>query len=632
MEDDRTRSSPNVRWKPLTDDQLSLSIGGMALDPDRRDGQHAGRGLWTAQQFRRHGRRAKGLIRTTDGGTTWTRIGETALAGRSIYQIAVRGATFLLAVPSTDNGTAAGAVSHHRHRREFHEHVGRGGSGLPAGAVHASRRATRAIRRATTATSPTPACIAARIRARRGRAFPRAWRPPILGQVALAVSPNGTLFAAEITTTSRVYRSTNQGGNWTQMDSVTANTGGTLTASSADPSNSNLVYLSGLFMRATFPFSGRVVRGDASLAAGSQWTSIASTQRAGRAAPRRTRTRARMAFTAGNRLIECDDGGIYELNIANVGSEGNGTGGGGTWRSLNGDLRDTEMHSMAYDRVSRIFIGGAQDTGVPGTAVARTDRRGHGGLEKHLERRRRRRRHRFHHARPRASPSATAVRNISRLFPRDLRRQQQSRRQSRLSAPHAHRRRHGDRPAAPDGNMPFTTPLAMNAVAGGRLIISGNNNVYESLNQGNTVTQIDTGRGRTRSRKSPTAESSAASRSRALSFSARAATSAIARPQRRVTGNIAFPGGTVQGIVLDPENWKTRVHRRHDRGLFRERHPGEWRGAPSRTSPAISPASALFTRSNISRCPSGNAIFVGTDLGAYIMRLSCPGRVENAGR
>ena len=41
------------------------------------------------------------------------------------------------------------------------------------------------------------------------------------------------------------------------------------------------------------------------------------------------------------------------------------------------------------------------------------------------------------------------------------------------------------------GNMPFNTPIAVDAVAGNRLIISGNNTVYESTNQGNNVTTID---------------------------------------------------------------------------------------------------------------------------------------------
>ena len=138
--------------------------------------------------------------------------------------------------------------------------------------------------------------------------------------------------------------------------------------------NANLVYFSGSFVRTDFPFSGRVVRGDASQPSGSQWTSIASTNVQGTGTAPHTDSRA-LAFTAGSRLIEGDDGGIYELPVANVGSEGMIVGGvGSEWRSLNGNLADSEMHSMAYDPVSRIFFGGAQDTGfqnqlTPGLAL-----------------------------------------------------------------------------------------------------------------------------------------------------------------------------------------------------------------------------------------------------------------------
>ena len=92
-----------------------------------------------------------------------------------------------------------------------------------------------------------------------------------VGQLALTVAFDGTLFAAELTTTSRVYRSTNQGGAWTQMDSVRANTGSLFNGFVADPTNNNIVYFSGLYTRGNFPYSGRVVRGNASLAAQGNW-------------------------------------------------------------------------------------------------------------------------------------------------------------------------------------------------------------------------------------------------------------------------------------------------------------------------------------------------------------------------
>src|SRR5256885_6709021 len=105
------------------------------------------------------------------------------------------------------------------------------------------------------------------------------------------------------------------------MDSVVVNTGNLYDSIAADRSNSNLVYLSGLYTHTPFPYEGRVVRGNAAAADGSQWSSIASTNVQGVGTAPHTDSRA-LAMTIGNRLIEGDDGGIYELNIANVGSEG----------------------------------------------------------------------------------------------------------------------------------------------------------------------------------------------------------------------------------------------------------------------------------------------------------------------
>ena len=353
--------APSPRWFPLTDNELSMSIGGLARDINDATGNTLVAGYGRRSSFGSAGGAHLGLIRTTDGGATWTRIGAVALAGRSIYQIEVRGNTFLLAVPNTDNGTATGLYRTTNGGTNFTNMSGAGGSGLPTGAVtHVVGDPSNAARfyahvsntgvYRSTDSGATWTSISA------GMAAANA------NQVALAVSPNGTLFAAELAGTSRVYRSTNQGGTWTQMDNVQANTSSIFNGFVADPTNSNIVYLSGLFTRTNFPFSGRVVRGDASLAAGSQWVAIASTGGLGVGTAPHTDSRV-MVFNAGNRLIEGDDGGIYELNIANVGSEGNGAGGGGMWRSLNGNLHVSEMHSMAYDRVARIVVGGAQDTG-----------------------------------------------------------------------------------------------------------------------------------------------------------------------------------------------------------------------------------------------------------------------------
>jgi hypothetical protein len=65
-----------------------------------------------------------------------------------------------------------------------------------------------------------------------------------------------------------------------------------------------------------------------------------------------------MAFDSQGNLLEADDGGIYKLLSPN--------NGGWRWVSLNGNLRDTELQSVAYDPVENLILGGAQDVGTPG--------------------------------------------------------------------------------------------------------------------------------------------------------------------------------------------------------------------------------------------------------------------------
>ena len=106
------------------------------------------------------------------------------------------------------------------------------------------------------------------------------------GQVALTVAFDGTLYAAELSQrpgeplTRELLHPKIKAAFLVDMDNVQANASVLFNGFVADPrmGNSNLVYLSGLFTRCCFPFSGRVLRGNASLAPGSQWTSIASTK------------------------------------------------------------------------------------------------------------------------------------------------------------------------------------------------------------------------------------------------------------------------------------------------------------------------------------------------------------------
>src|SRR5262249_31559352 len=70
-----------------------------------------------------------------------------------------------------------------------------------------------------------------------------------------------------------------------------------------------------------------------------------------------------LAFdSSGTSLFETDDGGINRL------TNPNGVTGGGTreWVETEiGNIRCTELFSIAYDSVNHVFFGGAQDNGVP---------------------------------------------------------------------------------------------------------------------------------------------------------------------------------------------------------------------------------------------------------------------------
>lgn len=610
----------NVRWRPLTDDQLSLSIGGLALDATDPTGNTLVAGIGRRSSFGLGGA-LRGILRTTDGGATWARLGESALAGRSVYQIAVRGPLILLAVPSTDNGTASGLYRSTDTGATFANRSGAAGSGLPSGAVtHLASDPSNSARYychvfgngiyRSTDSGATWTNISA------GNAAAS------VNQLALTVAANGALFSAELTGTSRVFRSSDQGANWTQMDSIQANTGGTFNGFVADPSDANVVYLSGLFTRANFPFSGRVVRGNASLAAGSQWVSIASTQGQGTGTAPHTDSRC-LVFTAGSRLIECDDGGIYELNIADVGSEGTGTGGGGTWRSLNGNLQNAEMHSMAYDRVNRAFIGGTQDCGfqeqlTPGLALAgqfnwNKTVNGDGG-DTAID----------YLVTPGFSVRYGSAQNFAARF-----RATYNSSNSQVSRTSFTATLVGGGTAIVAGgasnNMPFVTPIAVNAVAGGRLIVSGNSTVYESTDQGNTVAQIDTV-GINLGKIAYGGRFGGSNVPGVLFYGSGSNIRWRTAASGTVTNStpLPAPATNVQGVVFDPENWKAAYVIDSTRVFVAFDLEGNGAAAFTNLTGNLTGVGNLHTIEYLT-LPGPDAIVVGADLGVFLMRLNEPG-------
>ena len=598
-------TSNSVIWTPLTDDQLSLSVGGLALDPTDASAQTLVAGIGRRSSFSSVGGAQIGLLRTVNGGVSWTRLGATALAGRSIYNLHARGNLIIMAVVSTDNGTLPGLYRTTDGGVNFTNMSGFAGSGLPAGAVThlaadpgnnarfyahvASVGVYRSDNSGATWNNISGGMAAASV-----------------GQLALAAfSRNGTnvVYAAELTSISRVYRSTNMGTNWVQMDSVIANTSTTFNGFTADPLNPNLVYLSGLYVRANFPFSGRVVRGDASLPLGSQWTSIASTNGTGNGTAPHTDSRA-LTFSAGNRLIEGDDGGIYELPVASTGNNGTSS----LWRSLNGNLQNAEIHSMAYDRNAKILIAGGQDIGFQeqvrtGEALWNKTSNGDGGDA----------------AVDVASIPGQSIRYGSSQNLGGFYRFTYNSNNVLLNVAFPART-----PLSPSAGISgqFVTPIALNAVAPARLIFAGNNGVFESLDQGNTVTNI-----------LPSVTVNSPSK---LAYGGRIGTVTNASVIYVGSGNTVyvrtnasatlaatpagFPGGSFRSVALDPADYRaayvvgvTNIYSTANAGASWVNLTGNLVGA------------GTFRSVEFLTLPAGNAIVVGTDLGTYLMRIASPG-------
>lgn len=139
-----------------------------------------------------------------------------------------------------------------------------------------------------------------------------------------------------------------------------------------DPGNGNLVYIAG--DRQDYlggdssiganAFSGRIFRGDASVAAQGpgavvtdathQWTPLTNSGTSNNSSPHAD---SRTLEIDGSNLIYSGDGGIFLENSPHNTA--------GVWTSLNGNLQVTQFYNISYDSVFHVIMGGAQDTGTP---------------------------------------------------------------------------------------------------------------------------------------------------------------------------------------------------------------------------------------------------------------------------
>ena len=107
-----TSASPT--WTPLTDFKQSLSIGALAMDPDNPRILLAGIGRFSSfggdPPFQVAGGDLSGLLRTTNGGNTWTPITDPLVVGEHISSVASRGRILLAGANDFFGGDGIGGL------------------------------------------------------------------------------------------------------------------------------------------------------------------------------------------------------------------------------------------------------------------------------------------------------------------------------------------------------------------------------------------------------------------------------------------------------------------------------------------------------------------------------------------
>lgn len=407
-------TAANPAWTPVVSQAGPLAVAALEYDPT--DALHntllAGNGYMSS--YFQGTTTLPGLLRSVDGGLTWAGITHAVLQGENIICVAARGSTLLAGsnarahlnasfapplVPigvgrlmrSTDTGVNWVTIS------------GGGGTGLPAGPIfdiagdplattrlYSSVQATGIFR--TTDTGATWTNISA------GDATLNAEITNAgNNNCELSVGPTGRVWAAVVRNGQVRYigytdNPTIAVPTWTQMDlplTLESNAqieglnprekpgsqGGTHLSIVADPTLSNIVYVGGDRQDGPFPnaigandFSGRLFRGDSTQAPtggtfSPQWDHLTHTQNVGFAGGGTAAGSAphadsrEMVFSTDGSLIEVDDGGVYRRTSPQDNT--------GDWFSLIGtNLQVTEAHDVAYDPVQQIFTTGNQDTGT----------------------------------------------------------------------------------------------------------------------------------------------------------------------------------------------------------------------------------------------------------------------------
>lgn len=282
------------------------------------------------------------------------------------------------------------------------------------------------------------------------------------------------------------------GGSWQAFSGVSprpkpGSQGATHLSVAVNPADSTMVFLCGdrqvlpSFLGAT-EFSSACVRGDTTVAPtgaipSPQWehlghsNAIAAVPGGGTASGSAQHADSReMAFDANGNLIESDDGGINRRT-----SPGDNTG---DWSSIVGNLQVAEFHAIAYDPVSQVIFGGAQDTGVPaqttGGSATWTSLTTADGGDVQVDS---------------TTSAGQSIRYFSNQNLSGFRRVTFDAASNPVATTFIALNAGAGTPISPQ----FYTPIELNQNTETRLVLAGTNAVYESFDQGDTITSLNAG-------------------------------------------------------------------------------------------------------------------------------------------
>jgi hypothetical protein len=492
-------SSTSPTWVQQTDPQTSLSIGALEFDPTDATRQTLVAGIGRFSSFSSRGGNRLGLLRTVTGGARWTRVdGGGVLVGKNISGVAPRGPIIVVSVNTADSNTFPniGIFRSTDNGATFTQISNGDGSatGLPGGVCNDL---------ASDPTNParlfTPVVFATTVGGLNGiyrstntgaswtKVSNAAMDALIISgttnNIEMAVGRNNNVYAAIVNSgrLAGLFRSGDGGDTWTALDVPNTHPGGQGSihlSIVADPTNSSIVYIGGdradIGVFGARDFSGRLFRCDATAVVGSQCvhlTHSSAVPPAGGGTLNMSSPHAdsrELVFDAAGNLLESDDGGVFRRTSPKNNQ--------GDWFSITNNLQAFELHSIAYDSNAKIVIGGAQDNGTgqqnaPASTLWDSVSGGDGGD---------------------VVVDATSTPGLS------------SRYSSSQNLGNFRRRIYNannvlQRTVAParqliGGGSPlqatFVTPLRLNTVNPLRLIIAGANAVYESFDQGETITQL----------------------------------------------------------------------------------------------------------------------------------------------